>query len=274
MDSIIQSHLTRIQFRYKAKHNHRRLRTNMLLCDSVSVSAHFVRMLQSILSICSFFFRRDNEHVVFCQINGELLVYHVDFHQSTRFSHVFSTEFPLNFEINAPRLIFNRDTFILIVYNSHGSILRYKWKTAEEATQKAYIYAPCQISHQFCDENFDSNVLSLEQQKQFEVENRRKIQLQKRKAEMLEIIARLKNQFIEIKERNSKLPHKYRLDDAAFEIDKRITDDLEQKKQQKFKAIQSELQRKIDKIRHQAERMEHLYLDNLEHWPVSLTGFR
>lgn len=245
-------------------------------CCKCANSIHLVRMLRNIyiLSI-SFFFLSDNEHVVFCQINGELSVHYVDFHQSTRFSHVFSTEIPSNFEMNAPRLNFNHDTSILIVYNSHGSILRYKWKTDKETIQKvSHIYVPCQIDHQFCDENFDSNVLSLEQQKQFEVENKRKIQLQKRKTEMLEIIARLKNQFIEIKERNGKLPNKYRLDDTAFEIDKRITHDLEQRKQQKFKAIQSELQRKIDKIRHQAERMEHLYLDNLEHWPVILTGFR
>ena len=182
---------------------------------------------------------------------------------------------PSNFEINFPRLLFNRNTSILIVYNSHGSILRYKWKTVDETIQKrTYIYVPCQINHQFCDEDFGSDVLSLEQQKQFEVENNRKIQLQQRKTELLEIIARLKNQFIEIKERNKELPKKYQLDNALFEIDKRITDDLEQRKQQKFKVIQCELQRKIDRIRHQAERMEHLYLDNLEHWPITLTGFR
>lgn len=176
--------------------------------------------------------------------------------------------------MNAPRIIFNRNSSILIVYNSNGSILRYKWKTNNETIQSTYIYAPCQLHHQFCDENFSSDKLSLEQQKQFEVENNRKIQLQKRKTELLEIIAKLKNQFIEIKDRNSNLPKQYQLDDASFEIDKRITDDLERRKQQKFKAIQNELQRKIDKIRHQAERMEHLYLDNLEHWPITLTGFR
>lgn len=251
----------------------------MLLFDTVSVSVHdsnrFFQMLYDIHIDLYFFFFRDNEHVVFCQINGELSVHCVNFNQSTRFLHVFSIEMPLNFELNAPRLLFNRTTSVLFVYNSHGSILRYKWKTINETTtQEAYIYLPCQINHQYCDENFDANVPSLEQQKQFHVENVRKVQMQHRKTEMLEIIARLKNQFIEIKDRNSKLPEKYQLDDAVFEIDKRVTNDLEQRKQQKFKAIQSELQRKIDKIRHQAERMEHLYLDNLEHWPIMLTGFR
>lgn len=133
-------------------------------------------------------------------------------------------------------------------------------------------YTPCVIKHQFADINVDG--LSLEQQKQFEEENHRKIAIQKRKTEVLEIIGQLKNEFTEIKERNDKLPEKFRQNTAAFEIDKRITDDLEQRTQQKFRAIQNELRRKIEKIRTHAERMEHLYLDNLEHWPITLTGFR
>lgn len=224
--------------------------------------------------MCFFFLIRDSEYVVFCRTNGELSVQRVNINQSIRFSHVFSIGMPSYFELNTPRLIFHRDSSNLFIYNSLGSILRYKWKTAMEMEQTAYMYARCPINHQFCDENFRSDILSLEQQKQFEVESKRKIQLQKRKRELLEIVARLKYQFNDIKDRNGRLPQKYQLNDDAFEIDKRITNDLEHRKQHKFKAIQDELQRKIDKIRHQAERMEHLYLDNLEHWPISLTGFR
>lgn len=211
---------------------------------------------------------------MFCLANGKLSVQRVNFHQSTRFSPVFSIEMPSDFEMQSRRIIFNRNTSILIVYNSLGSILRYKWKTMIETEQESYNYAPCQINHQFCDESFGSDAYSLEQLKQFEVENNRKIQVQKRKTELLEIIAKLKNQFNEIKERNSKLPEKYQLDEAAFELDKRITDDFEKRKQEKLTTIRSELQQKIEKIRHQAERMEHLYLDNLEHWPITLAGFR
>lgn len=223
----------------------------------------------------SLFGLRDNEYAVFCRTDGVLSVHHMNFNQTTRFFPVFSIKMPSNFELNAPRAIFNNDASILIVYNSLGSILRYKWK-ANNGTceQQPPVYVPCQLIHQYCDEGFDCDVLSLEQQKQFEVEDQRKIQIQKRKTDLLEIIAKLKNQFNEIKDRNNTLPKKYQLDAASFDIDKRITDDLEQRKQQKFQAIQTDLRYKIDKIRHQAERMEHLYLDNLEHWPITITGFR
>lgn len=199
----------------------------------------------------------------------------MNFNQTTRFITVSSIQMPSNFEMNAPCIIFNHNASMVIVYNSLGSILHYKWNANNETCERIpYIYLPCQINHQYCDEDFNADVLSLEQQKQFEVENQRKKQIQHRKTELLEIVARLKNEFNEIKQRNGALPKKYQLDATAFEIDKRITDDLEQRKQRKFQAIQIDLQYKIDKIRHQAERMEHLYLDNLEHWPITITGFR
>lgn len=166
------------------------------------------------------------------------------------------------------------DTGSLIVFNNYGTILYYTWNTPIKQKQNAYVYVPCPIDHSFIDDTIRSDGLSLEQQKRSEKENNRKMQVQKRKAEVLEIIAKLKNEFTAIKDRNSQLPNNYQLDAASFEIDKRITEDLEQRTQQKFKAIQIELQKRIDKIRTQAERMEHLYLDNLEHWPITLTGFR
>lgn len=214
--------------------------------------------------------------MVFCHANAHLLVQQIDFNQPYKFSHIYSIMLPQNFEINGPCLTLSSNMKNVIVSNLCGLILNYELNLGIKSTQQmSCAYTPCRISHAFIDDDdFTSDDLSLEQQKQLEAEQIRKMCVQKRKTEILEIIAKLKNEFIEIKHRNSQLPEQFRLDETAFEIDKRITEDLEQKTQQKFHSIQIELQRKIDRIRHQAERMEHLYLDNLEHWPVILTGFR
>lgn len=181
---------------------------------------------------------------------------------------------PQNFELESTYMLVTSDKMNLIVYNSIGSMLRYKLKLATENVESTYVYEPCTIEHQPLNEDVFINCLSLEQQKQLELENHRKIQVQKRKAEILEIIAKLKNELAAIKDQNIKLPHKFQLSAASFEIDKRIKDDLEWRTQQKFKTIQAELLKKIDKIRTQAERMENIYLENLEHWPITITGFR
>lgn len=212
--------------------------------------------------------------MIFCLIHGELSVQQVEFHQRTSFTNLFSLSLPQICEMESPRITFNNERTNLIVYNPGGYILSYKWKMATKMMKTSFYYTPCVIKHQFVDDDVSADCLSLEQQKQFEEENNRKIAIQKRKTEVLEIIGKLKNEIAEIKERNDKLPEKFRLNAASFEIDERITDDLEQRTQQKFKAIRNELQRKVDKIRTHAERMEHLYLDDLEHWPITLAGFR
>lgn len=172
-------------------------------------------------------------------------------------------------------MILSSDKINLIVYNnSSGSILRYKLNLGGKNAENACAYERCAIEHQVVDENAIANCLSLEQQKQLELENNRKIEVQKRKAEVLEIIAKLKNEFAAIKIQNAKLPCRFQLDASAFEIDRRITDDLEWRTRQKFKTIQAELLKKIEEIRTQADRMQHIYLDNLEHWPITITGFR
>lgn len=180
-----------------------------------------------------------------------------------------------DFKLESVEMIFTTDKRNLIVYNSCGSILRYKLKLGQNQTAGIInVYERCTVEHQLVDENTIANCLSLEQQKELELENNRKIEVQKRKAEILEIIAKLKNELATIKIQNAKLPCKFQLSTAAFEIDRRITEDLEWRTHQKFKTIQAELLRKIDKIRTQADRMKQIYLDNLEHWPISITGFR
>lgn len=218
-------------------------------------------------------FCSDEYFVILCHADRQISIQKYDFNQSTRFSSVFSLSMPHNFDMESPRMNFNSKTSSLIVYNASGSILYYKWEAIENK-QIECNYAMCSINHQFVDESFTSDGLSLNQKLQLNVENERKIQLQKRKAVQVSAIADLKNSLNRIKSLNSELPDEYQLDAASFEIDKRITADLEQRTERKFKAIQTELQRKIDKIRMQAIRMEHLYLDNLEHWPITLTGFR
>lgn len=217
----------------------------------------------------------DNEYVILCLGNGRISVERIESRQPIQLSHVYIIALPHEFEMVSARMAFSCADTNLIIYNSMGSILCYKWKLATENLENMkYIYRKCEIEHQLFVEDNIGNCLSLEEQKQFEFENQRKILVQQRKAEVLEIITKLKNEFAAIKEQNNKLPDKFQLNSTAFKIDKRITDDLELKNKRIFGVIQRELQTKIHKIRTQAERMVHIYLDNLEHWPITITGFR
>lgn len=209
-----------------------------------------------------------------CYANGEVSVERILSHQPTRLERIHTLSLPQDFEMQSSRMNFSFDHTNLIIHSASGFILCYKWKLAVEKLEKNYSYQRCMIEHQIVDEDSVVTCLSLEEQKCVELENQRKAQYQQRKTEILEIISKLKNDFAIIKYRNNELPEKFQLNAADFEIDKRITEDLEWRTQQKFKVIQRELQKKIDRIREHAERMEHIYLDNLEHWPITITAFR
>lgn len=217
----------------------------------------------------------ENKYAIFFLASREILVQSIHFDNHVQFTTMFVLTLPQEFELDSPHLSLSHDNTHLIVYNTNGSILSYKWNGDIQKDETQYVYQECAIRHQFVvDDVMGSDCLSLEQQKQFEAENERKIQVQNRKAEILEIFAKLKNEFAKIKDQNAELPSRFQLGAEAFEIDERITKDLEMRTEQKFQVIQAELQRKIEKMRKQAERMEYLYLSHLEHWPVSITGFR
>lgn len=221
------------------------------------------------IEICS-----RNEFVVFCLKNREMCVKRVNLEPKTTITCLHSIALPQEFDMKSLRLDFVYDYTNLLVSNASGTILSYNWNIVNASKCETSIYVPCPIKHDFVKGEIDKDCLSLEQQKQFEDEKDRKMQVQRRKAEVLEIIAKLKNEFVAIKDQSSKLPEKCQLNAAAFEIDDRITDDLQQKTQHKFQVIEGELRKKINKIKNQAERLEHLYTGNLEHWPITVTGFR
>lgn len=224
--------------------------------------------------IFSYNYFSDEKFVIFCLATGELSVQRIECHKPIQFSNACLLTLSNDFEMLYPRIDFSNHGKRFIIYNFSGTILSYSWNTLKNACENGTVYKPCSIEHRFVDDNITFDCLSLEQQKQLEQELRRKTQVQQRKTEMLEKIANLKNEFVAIKEKNSELPEKYKLPAAEFEIDKRIIDDLKWRTHEKFKVIQAELQHKIDRMRTQAERMEHAYLDNLEHWPIIITGFR
>lgn len=122
--------------------------------------------------------------------------------------------------------------------------------------------------------DFDSGHLSLEQQKQIEVENNRKAEVEARKLKIIEMFTNLREEFQGIRMENEKLPEKFRLSEDCFDVDSRITDDLERKANLDFENMQSEMHEKINRLKQHTDRIDNAFLSNIEHWPTVLTGFR
>lgn len=121
---------------------------------------------------------------------------------------------------------------------------------------------------------FDSNSLSLEQEKQKAVANEKSLKVNTRKAEILEIIGQLKNEFDQIKKRNYRLPESMQLTSTALEIDQRITEDLQHEFDQQMEMVRKEQSAEIKKIQLFKSKIDEVLLSNIECWPISLLGIR
>lgn len=165
--------------------------------------------------------------------------------------------------------VFSSNDEYLIIHNRSGHIILYRWCVDSQVTIHN---EPCTLKH-FVD-NFGSVALSLEQQKQIEVENCRKAKIEAKKMKINETFTNLKTEFKALKQRNDELPNEFRLPDDFFEIDGRITADMERKAQIEMENLQNEMFKKINRLKQHAEHIEKAYMSNIEHWPTVLTGFR
>lgn len=226
------------------------------------------------MSFCDKIFS-EATHLVLGLSNGKIAVELINFDNENRLSNIFVFDIAHDFGMQCPYFCFSFDCSNLIVFNANGTILCFNWNYIPAKNQIFYAYKPCVSTHHSSIEyETDSDNLTLEQQKQKEVEKREIKRIEARKAELSQTIANLKREFDIIKDRNDKLPKKFQLPLTEFDIDQRINDEMEQKAEIALKKMRDEMQKKIVAIKSRAERIEHVFLDNLEHWPITLKGFR
>lgn len=151
----------------------------------------------------------------------------------------------------------------------------FQWNIKPQALIKIpQKHRKCVKNHSNVYDDIDPNHLSLEQQKQIELEKYHMDKMNSRKKEILKIFEKLKNEFNEIKERNNVLPARFRLPQESFEIDERISEDIQKNAQNELRLMEEEMKSKIDSIKSYGKRIEHALLGNIVHWPTTLCGFR
>lgn len=162
----------------------------------------------------------------------------------------------------------------LFAYNQLGCIIMYKCLSMAATFKAAFLNQSCTLVHSKIADNFGTVYLSLEQQRQVEVENMQKIEIDAKKRKIIEKFTKLKDEFKALKQCNNQLPCKFRLSEIHFEIDERITKDFQQTFQMESDRLQNKMEMKINRLKNHAKRIENAYLSNIEHWPTILMGFR
>lgn len=116
--------------------------------------------------------------------------------------------------------------------------------------------------------------LSLEEQKKQSHRDERIHLINKKKSQMLEVLAMLKDDFASIKSRNDALPESQRLCAENLELDRRITEDMEKDFARAMDLMRSKMAFDVEKSRLLMDKVETCMTSNLECWPVAVRGIR
>lgn len=120
----------------------------------------------------------------------------------------------------------------------------------------------------------DANRLSLEQEKSMAVAQVNAARANRKKSDILEKINSLRIEFEMLNERNSSLPVSMQLSEKDFEIDSRITNDIQAEIERDIEADRIEYFAEMNKIRLQWSRIDTVLLNNVDCWAISLIGIR
>lgn len=120
----------------------------------------------------------------------------------------------------------------------------------------------------------DTHRLSLEQEKSVAVAQVNAKRANKKKSDILEMINSLRIEFEVVNERNSRLPESMQLSKKDFEIDSRITDDIQAEIERHIEADRVEHFTEMNKIRLQWSKIDTVLLNNVDCWAISLIAVR
>lgn len=165
------------------------------------------------------------------------------------------------------------DKRYLISIGLDGNIFTFKLNpsicTNNEKQLPNEFIKPCQVA-----DILDANHLSLEEQKKQSYRDERIHLVNKKKSQMLEVLAMLKEDFAGIKNRNDLLPESERLSAAELELDERITRDMANDFAREMDLMRCKMAFDVEKSKLLKNKVENFMTRNLECWPIAVRGIR
>lgn len=211
-------------------------------------------------------------HVIIGYADGTLIIHSIHEKNETRLEKLFSMDTLKSHDLHHPMFYAALDSPDIFAFNNEEAIHRFRLHGLPHSAQLDVANKVCLIEHPCLDD--DEHMLTLEEQQQIVSENLRIAREDAAKAELSRICLELGNSLNSVKEMNNRLPSKYRVGSAEFEIDLRITNESQRSMDCKLLAMQKEIRAAINEISRHNERIRKALLSSLDHWPFALGGFR
>lgn len=170
-------------------------------------------------------------------------------------------------------IVFSYDREYLFTSGSDGNLFQYQWKG--ERTEYNIPRCPEEwIPIPNIDDGDDEKMLSSEEEKRKTNADERHTVCDAEKRKVLNVLAECKERFNRIWEQNQSLAESQRLEESVFELDPRITEDLNATLERKMKMAQREMEYDVERTQIAVRKLKSYFIDSLDSFPIQVLGIR
>lgn len=174
-------------------------------------------------------------------------------------------------------IAFTFDSEYVFTSGNDGNLFQYKWNGGmdEDHVENHGTAETCLPVEEIDDDGkADQELLSLEEEKRKLNDDQRHTICDANKKKVLTVLEEYKSKFIRIWGQNQSLTESQRLDESAFELDKRITDDLNETLDKKMKMAQREMEYDVERARIGVRKLMDYFINPLDSFPIRVLGIR
>lgn len=164
------------------------------------------------------------------------------------------------------------DKRFLFSVGADGNIFMYKWSKPGRAP--SYHSIPIERPEESVEDIVEATYLSLEQQKQKDNQDRRNAVANMRKDKVRQTIAKHREDFLAIMDRNNQIIDSQRVQQSEIQLDDRITEQLQENFQQQYDLMKRKLAYDLEKNRLLAKKVKEYFIEPLDHLVIHVFGIR
>lgn len=168
---------------------------------------------------------------------------------------------------------FSFDKQFVFTGGADGNLFFYRWNRELRPVQAVPPKMPQQLEVEVEDIT-DICYLSLEEEKQKADHDRRLEIALARKNEVMQIIAKCKEEYDALIKRNKALPVSQQIPWSELELDPRITQSLQKRFDSEMELVKQKKAFDVEKVKLAGEKLRKYYLEPLESYPIEVVGIK
>lgn len=168
---------------------------------------------------------------------------------------------------------FSFDKQFLFTGGADGNLFFYRWNRPVRPVEAVTPRAP-EILKEEVEDITDICSLSLEEEKQKSDHDRRLEIALARKHDVLQIIAKCKEEYDALIKRNRALPVSQQIPYSELELDPRITLSLKKRFESEMELVKRKKAFDVEKVKLAGEKLRRYFLEPLESYPIAVVGIK